>query len=110
MAETQKAEAAKAAEAKPTEAKPTEPEVDEDALKEKAPSLTKEFVSKHKLDKGFLAKVARGEEPPPPTPAAEANDPSVTDGDLHLTEGGWQITPKGVKPEEVNEKSKAISR
>jgi hypothetical protein len=28
--------------------------------------------------------------------------------DLHLTEGGWQITPVGVKPEDVGKQ--AISR
>ena len=66
----------------------------------KAPNLTAEFVKKHKLDDDFLAKIARGEEPPPPTPGLET--------DLHRTPGGWQVTPAGVKPEDVGKD--AISR
>ena len=68
----------------------------------KAPHLTKGFVKEHGLDDEWLARVARGEEPPPPYTGP---DPVV---DLHLTPGGWQITPKGVKPEDVGKN--AISR
>ncbi len=78
------------------------------AAQVKAPNLTREVVSKHKLDDDYLARVARGEEPPPPVHAEVAKAPATTDGELHLTDGGWQITPKGVKPEDVGKN--AISR
>jgi hypothetical protein len=105
MVET-KAEAAKAADAKAETAKPAEKPAESkddkfEAAKAKAPGLTKEFVAKHKLDDDYLDRVARGEEPPPPTSAEVAKAPALTDGELQLTEGGWQITPKGVKPEDV---------
>jgi enoyl-CoA hydratase/carnithine racemase len=99
------AEAAKKAEAAPA----AESKGDKfEAAKVKAPGLTKEFVAKHNLDDEFLEKVARGEEPPPPTSAEVAKDAAHTDGELHLTPGGWQVTPKGVKPEDVGKD--AISR
>ncbi len=97
-----KAEAAKPAEAKESKADRFE------AAQAKAPGLTKEFVAKHKLDDEALDAIARGEVPPPPTSAEVAKDPALTDGELHLTDGGWQITPVGVKPEDVGKD--AISR
>lgn len=72
------------------------------AAQEKAPALTQEFVDKYGLDDEDLAKIARGEEPPPPTIGPEHTV------DLHRTPSGWQITPKGVKPEDVGKD--AISR
>ena len=72
------------------------------AAKEKAPNLTQEFVDKHGLDDDYLDKVARGEESPPPTVGPEHTV------DLHRTPGGWQVTPAGVKPEDVGKD--AISR
>ncbi len=72
------------------------------AAQVKAPHLTAEFIKEHDLDDDYLARVARGEEPPPPY-----NGP-VYVTDLHRTPGGWQITPKGVKPEDVGKN--AISR
>jgi hypothetical protein len=69
------------------------------AAQAKAPSLTREFVDKHKLFDEDLAAIARGEEPPPPVPG---------DADLYRTPGGWQSVPKGVKPEDVGKQ--AISR
>jgi hypothetical protein len=112
MVET-KAEAAKAADAKAEAAKPAEKPAESkddkfEAAKVKAPGLTKEFVAKHKLDDDYLDRVARGEEPPPPVSAEVAKAPATTDGELHLTDAGWQITPKGVKPEDVGKD--AISR
>lgn len=73
-----------------------------DAAKVKAPHITREFLDEHGLDDDYLEKLARGEEPPPPYVGP---DPVV---DLHRTGGGWQITPKGVKPEDVGKD--AISR
>jgi hypothetical protein len=102
MADTVKSEAAKPA-ATAAEAKP-----DLARVQEKAPGLTKEFVAEHKLSDEYLAKVASGEESPPPVPAKAAKEASATDGDLHYTEGGWQVTPAGVKPEDVGKD--AISR
>ena len=64
-----------------------------------APNLTREFVKKYDLDDEWLAKIARGELSPPPTVGPEHTV------DLHHVNGGWQITPVGVKPEDVdNEK------
>lgn len=68
----------------------------------KAPHLTREFVKEHGLDDEWLAKVARGEEPPPPYTGP------VEVVDLHRTPGGWQITPKGVAPGDAGKN--AISR
>jgi hypothetical protein len=68
----------------------------------KAPKLTAEFVKEYKLDDEYLAKIARGEVSPPPTVGP------VHNVDLHLTDGGWQITPVGLKPEDVGKD--AISR
>ena len=68
----------------------------------RAPNLTKEFVSEHDLDDDYLEGIAAGLIPPPPYVGPE---PTV---DLHRTDGGWQITPKGVKPEDVGKD--AISR
>lgn len=86
--------------AEPVEAK-KEPSLLERA-QEKAPNLTAEFVKQYELDDEYLEKIARGEEPPPPTVG-----PAHT-VDLHRTDGGWQITPVGVKPEHVGKD--AISR
>lgn len=61
----------------------------------KAPSLTAEFVKQHGISDEDLEKFARGELSPPPTVGPEH---SV---DLHYVNGGWQITPVGVKPEDV---------
>jgi enoyl-CoA hydratase/carnithine racemase len=110
MAEVaKKAEAAPAAAAAKPAEKPAESKGDKfEAAKAKAPGLTKEFVSKHNLDDDYLDRVARGEEPPPPTSAEVAKAAATTDGELHLTDAGWQITPKGVKPEDVGKD--AISR
>jgi len=68
----------------------------------KAPHLTREFVKQYGLDDGWLAAVARGEIPPPPYTGP---DPVV---DLHMTPGGWQITPKGTDPGDAGKN--AISR
>lgn len=61
-----------------------------------APNLTREFVKKHKLDDDWLAKIARGELSPPPTVGPEHTV------DQHYINGGWQSTPVGVKPEDVD--------
>lgn len=68
----------------------------------KAPRLTSEFVKQYGLSEDHLRAVARGEVPPPPTVGPIHNT------DLHLTDGGWQVTPVGVKPEDVGKN--AISR
>ena len=73
-----------------------------EAAQVKARHVTREFLAEHGLDDEYLAKLARGEEPPPPYTGPE---PVV---DLHRTDGGWQITPKGVKPGEA--RADAISR
>lgn len=72
------------------------------AAQEKAPNLTAEFVQKHGLTDEDLEKFARGELSPPPTVGPEHTV------DLHYVNGGWQITPVGVKPEDVGKD--AISR
>jgi hypothetical protein len=88
------------------DAKPKDtPKVDSDLLaaaQEKAPNLTAEFVQKHGLTDEDLAKFARGELSPPPTVGPEHTV------DLHYINGGWQITPVGVKPEDAGKD--AISR
>ena len=104
MADEKAARAAevKAAE-KPADPKPAEKELSLlEQAQLKAPHLDQAFVDKHKLDDDYLARVARGEESPPPY-----NGPLHTT-DLHRTEGGWQVTPVGVKPEDVGKD--AISR
>jgi hypothetical protein len=68
----------------------------------KAPRLTSDFVKRYGLSEDHLRAVARGEVPPPPTVGPIHNT------DLHLTDGGWQVTPVGVKPEDVGKN--AISR
>ncbi len=73
-----------------------------DAAQKMAPHVDRAFLKEHGLDDEYLEKLARGEEPPPPYTGP---DPVV---DLHRTDGGWQITPKGVKPEDVGKN--AISR
>lgn len=72
------------------------------AAQEKAPSLTAEFVKTFDLDDDELREIARGAVPPPPTVGP------LHTVDLHLTPGGWQITPVGVKPQDVG--GDAISR
>ena len=90
------------ASAKPSE--PAAPAKDEllAAAQKQAPHVDRAFLAKHGLDDEYLGKLARGEEPPPPY-----NGPDYTT-DLHLTDGGWQITPVGVSPEDVGKD--AISR
>lgn len=61
----------------------------------KAPRLTAEFVKEYGLKDDDLRAIARGEVPPPPTVGPIHNT------DLHLTPGGWQVTPVGVPPEDV---------
>lgn len=61
----------------------------------KAPLLSPDFVKEHGLSDDVLRAIARGEVPPPPTIGPIHNT------DLHLTPGGWQVTPVGVKPEDV---------
>lgn len=73
-----------------------------EAAQAKAPNLSKEFVSAFKLDDDALRAIANGTVPPPP-----AIGPLHT-ADLYLTPGGWQITPPGVKPEDVGKN--AINR
>jgi hypothetical protein len=68
----------------------------------KAPSLTADFVKQYGLTDEDLKMIARGEVPPPPTIGP------IHNVDLHLTPGGWQITPVGVPPEDVGKN--AISR
>lgn len=63
-----------------------------EAARTKAPSLTKEFVAKHKLDDDDLMEIAVGSQPPPPF--VPENDFT----ELHRTGGGWTVTAKGAKP------------
>jgi hypothetical protein len=86
--------------APPVEAAPEKSLLEQ--AQEKAPSLTAEFVKDYELSDDDLAKIARGELSPPPTVGP------VHNVDLHKTEAGWQITPVGVKPEDVGKD--AISR
>lgn len=72
------------------------------AAQRRAPSLSQEYVSAFDLGDDELRAIADGTVPPPP-----AIGPLHT-VDLHLTPGGWQITPPGVKPEDVGKN--AISR
>lgn len=65
------------------------------AAQAKAPNLSQEFVDSFKLDDDALRSIANGSVPPPP-----AIGPLHT-VDLYLTPGGWQVTPPGVKPEDV---------
>lgn len=65
------------------------------AAQAKAPSLTREFVQAMGLPDEYLAQIARGEVPPPPTPGP------IHTSDMYLTPGGFQQTPPGVKPEDV---------
>lgn len=65
------------------------------AAQAKAPNLTREFVDAYELSEEDLARIARGEVPPPPTIG-----PAHTT-DLYLTPGGWQQTPPGVPPVDV---------
>lgn len=65
------------------------------AAQAKAPLLTKEFVSQYGLVKEDLRAIADGLVPPPPTVGP------IHNVDLHLTPGGWQVTPVGVPPEDV---------
>lgn len=61
----------------------------------KAPSLTREFVDRMKIDDETLGMIARGEIPPPPTPGP------IYTTDMYRTPGGYQQTPPGVPPEDV---------
>jgi hypothetical protein len=61
----------------------------------KAPSLTREFVTKMGIDDETLGQIARGEIPPPPTPGP------IYTTDMYRTPGGYQQTPPGVPPEDV---------
>lgn len=72
------------------------------AAQAKAPRLTAEFVKQYGLGDEYLKAIARGEVPPPPTIGP------IHNVDLHLTDGGWQLTPVGVPPEDANKN--AISR
>jgi hypothetical protein len=65
------------------------------AAQAKAPGLTKEFVKAFDLNEQQVAMIARGAEPPPPTPGP------IHTNDLYLTPGGWQVTAPGVPPEDV---------
>jgi hypothetical protein len=69
------------------------------AAQAKAPSLTKEFVSKMGIDEETLGQIARGEIPPPPTPGP------IYTADMYATPGGYQQTPPGVPPEDVGKNS-----
>jgi hypothetical protein len=71
------------------------------AAQAKAPSLTKEFVQKMGMSDEHLARIARGEEPPPPTPGP------IYTADMYMTPGGFQQTPPGVPPEDVGKNSVA---
>jgi hypothetical protein len=66
------------------------------AAQVKAPHIDRAFLSKHGLDDDYLKALASGAEPPPPY-----NGPDTSATDLHLTPGGWQVTPAGVPPEDV---------
>jgi hypothetical protein len=61
----------------------------------KAPSLTREFVTKMGIDDETLGQIARGEIPPPPMPGP------IYTTDMYRTPGGYQQTPPGVPPEDV---------
>lgn len=65
------------------------------AAQVKAPHVTREFLAQYGLDDDYLRRLASGEVTPPPYIGPE---PSV---DLHLLGGAWQITPKGVAPEDI---------
>lgn len=66
-------------------------------LKIMAPHLDREFAAQHGLTEADLEDIATGAQPPPPYIGPV---PSV---DLHRTPGGWQVTPLGVKPEDLPE-------
>jgi HK97 family phage major capsid protein len=65
------------------------------AAQAKAPQLTAEFVKQYGMVREDLEAIARGLVPPPPTVGP------IHNVDLHLTPGGWQLTPVGVPPEDV---------
>lgn len=71
------------------------------AAQAKAPSLTKEFVTKMGMTDEQLGQIARGEIPPPPTPGP------IYTADMYMTPGGYQQVPPGVKPEDVGGNSVA---
>lgn len=72
------------------------------AAQAKAPSLTAEFVAAMGITDEMLGAIARGEQPPPPTPGP------LHSADMYLTPAGFQQTPPGVKPADVG--GNAISR
>jgi hypothetical protein len=57
--------------------------------------LTRELLAEAGLDDEYLRAVAAGLLPGPPNIGP---NPTV---DLHYTDGGWQVTPKGVAPADV---------
>ena len=65
------------------------------AAQAKAPSLTREFVTKMGMTDQQLADIANGLTPPPPTPGP------LHTADMYMTPGGFQQTPPGVPPEDV---------
>jgi hypothetical protein len=92
------------AEPKPAEVKTEKRDEKADLLTAaqiRAPHLDQAFVDKYDLDDEYLRALARGEISPPP----HTTNPEV---ELHLTPGGWQLTPAGVAPEDVGKD--AISR
>lgn len=73
-----------------------------EAAQVKATGLTREYADAIGVTDEMLGQIARGEIPGPPIAGPIRNT------DVHLTDGGWQQTPHGVKPEDVG--SDAISR
>lgn len=72
------------------------------AAQAKAPNLTAAYVDQYGLVEEDLRAIARGEVSPPPAVGP------IHNVDLHLTPGGWQLTPVGVPTEDVGKN--AISR
>lgn len=63
----------------------------------RAPHVDATFVSTYGMSNQDLEDIATGLQPAPPRVGP------IHNVDLHRTPGGWQITPKGVKPEDLPE-------
>lgn len=63
----------------------------------RAPHVDSKFVSEYGMSNQDLEDIATGLQPAPPRVGP------IHNVDLHRTPGGWQITPVGVKPEDLPE-------